>query len=283
MLKTESCQIHDSHRQTPRPSDSVRLGRRRWRTPWFGRSWIFDGGAGVPRAVGPHVEAGGRAGAPASHLVRHQTGGRPNTRFTCARAATTRFSRAFGSTIGVGRWSGSRRRRGWPLASHQQPDLFILGAVPVNFLAKMCHIGADRQWNGAIGVEFVAGADPPSALENRDHTIMRMPVRTAHMTGQPFEHQHVLAGFVRIAIENGGLITSGPIPLPLKLIRQCDADGFGVELLFGGAERARAARGNRQSNSGQHHFRVLHGLLQGPNVWAGRPRHVAGSLTQSRV
>src|SRR5580658_10289320 len=30
MLKTESCQIHDSHRQTPRPSDSVRLaGLRR--------------------------------------------------------------------------------------------------------------------------------------------------------------------------------------------------------------------------------------------------------------
>jgi hypothetical protein len=32
----------------------------------------------------------------------------------------------------------------------------------VNFLAKMRHIGADRQWNGAIGIEFVAGTTASS-------------------------------------------------------------------------------------------------------------------------
>jgi hypothetical protein len=41
--------------------------------------------------------------------------------------------------------------------------------------------GADRQRNGAIGIELVAGTDPPGALEHSDHTIMRMPVGTAHL------------------------------------------------------------------------------------------------------
>src|SRR5260370_2902659 len=49
-----------------------------------------------------------------------------------------------------------------------------------------------------------------------DHAIIGMPMRPAHLSGKPFEHQHVGTGFFRIAVQNGGLEKPGPYVLMFK-------------------------------------------------------------------
>src|SRR5216684_4659176 len=112
----------------------------------------------------------------------------------------------------------ARQGRG-SFAHDDQPGFLVLGAVPMHLLGEMRDERAGGHRYREIRIELVARGDPPGALDHGDEAIVRMKVRAAEVARPEPVHDHVQAGFFRIADEHrlvdaGG---SGRVA-PLELI-----------------------------------------------------------------
>src|SRR3979411_127411 len=87
--------------------------------------------------------------------------------------------------------------------AHDEKDrVLVLGAVPMHLLAEMGHEGAFPHRHRVGGIELVAGADPPGALEHRDEAVVGMEMRAAEIiAGAPFVDDAVQA---RLWVCRGG-------------------------------------------------------------------------------
>src|SRR5262249_5824760 len=142
-----------------------------------------------------------------------------------------------------------RRARGRADADDQDDGFLVLGAVIVHALGPVVDERAGRHRHRRVRIVGAARADPPRALDHGDEAVVRMPVRPAHIAGQPFGQHHVEAAFlVRIALQHRLLDARiVRVVLPRDLIWQLERHGAGIEL-DGAARRDR--RGERHRNSG---------------------------------
>src|SRR5262249_20506178 len=146
--------------------------------------------------------------------------------------------------------AGDERRAGRRADANDQDDgLLVLGAVIVHALGPVIDERAGRHRHRRVRIVGAARADPPRALDHGDEAVVRMPVRPAHIAGQPFGQHHVEAAFlVRIALQHRLLDARiVRVVLPRDLIWQLERHGAGIEL-DGAARRDR--RGERHRNSG---------------------------------
>src|SRR5262249_11667050 len=66
-------------------------------------------------------------------------------------------------------------------ADDQDNRILLLRAVPVHLLAEMGHERPLAHRHRLVGVELVAGADPPGALEHRDEAVVGVEMRAAEI------------------------------------------------------------------------------------------------------
>src|SRR6266571_5279191 len=65
----------------------------------------------------------------------------------------------------------------------------------------MCDERAGGHRHREAGIEFVAGGDPPGALDDGDEAVVRMKVRPAEVARLETVHDHVQPGLFRVADE----------------------------------------------------------------------------------
>src|SRR4051812_41793972 len=65
----------------------------------------------------------------------------------------------------------------WPDPRHLDHDLFIAGAVIMYLPCRVDHHSAGRDGRRCCGIEFLAGAGPPGALDHRADAHLRMRMR----------------------------------------------------------------------------------------------------------
>src|SRR5216683_7053443 len=166
------------------------------------------GGGGVPRTRAPMSSAFSpteiSAGVRSVHQIRVETPpdfeirlfvAGPSIRIfaTCFASCpvTTRriggysslwsvIARAPGSADPLLRLFHPRQGRG-SLAHDDQPGFLVLGAVPVHLLGEVRDERAGRHGDGEVGIELVAGGDPPGAFDHGDEAVIGMEVRPAEI------------------------------------------------------------------------------------------------------
>src|SRR5215471_8212845 len=105
------------------------------------------------------------------------------------------------------------------LAHNKENRVLVLGAIPVHLLAEMGDEGTCWHRYGIGRVKFIAGTDPPRALEHGDEAVVGMKMRaTEVITCEPFVDHDIKAGLFRVADKHRVAVTTGT--LPLDLIRQ---------------------------------------------------------------
>src|SRR5439155_9581634 len=95
--------------------------------------------------------------------------------------------------------SGSRRSH----APHLDDGLLVLGAVVVDLARVMDNVASCGHRHGAVRIELLAGPHPPGAGQYDEEAVVRMKVRAAHVTRQPFEAHDVGARLAGIAEQHG--------------------------------------------------------------------------------
>src|SRR5215831_19603239 len=74
-----------------------------------------------------------------------------------------------------------QRQRSRSFANDEDPGFLVLGAVPMHLLAEMGDETAARHGHHIVFVDFVAGCDPPRALDHGDEAIVGMEMRLAEV------------------------------------------------------------------------------------------------------
>src|SRR5215470_19939051 len=118
--------------------------------------------------------------------------------------------------------------RSWSITDDDDGGFLVaLGAVPVHPLGEVGDVGAGLYRDGQIvGIELVAGADPPGPFEHIDVAVVGMSVRAAEIAFLPGEHLDIELVFARVAGERCGPVAA--VVLPLDLVRQLDGRRRGI-------------------------------------------------------
>src|SRR5215831_1228153 len=126
-------------------------------------------------------------------------------------AATIRLSQqhscSFNYLVGTAEQSEKRLLRFFhpracrgALAHNKENRVLVLGAIPVHLLAEMGDEGTCWHRYGIGRVKFIAGTDPPRALEHGDEAVVGMKMRaTEVITCEPFVDHDIKAGLFRVA------------------------------------------------------------------------------------
>ena len=115
------------------------------------------------------------------------------------------------------------------LAHNKENRILVLGAIPVHLLAEMGDEGTCWHRYGIGRVKFIAGTNPPRALEHRNEAVIGMKMRaTKVVTCEPFVDHDIKARLFRVADEHRAAVTAGT--LPLDLIRQFVDDCRWIQL-----------------------------------------------------
>src|SRR5262249_43779846 len=136
--------------------------------------------------------------------------------------------------MGLPTCSGLVRRvdqseRSRSLANDEDPGFLVLGAVPMHLPAEMRDETAARHGHHIVFVDFVAGCDPPRAVDHGDEAIVGMEMRLAEVAGLESIEDDVEPALGRIALQDDlvGAGGAGRIA-PLVLIGQSVDDGSGI-------------------------------------------------------
>src|SRR5439155_23492827 len=117
---------------------------------------------------------------------------------------------AAGSMSALFGGSGSRRSH----APHLDDGLLVLGAVVMDLARVMDDIASGRHRHGAVRIELLAGPHPPGTGQYDEEAVVRMKVRPAHVTRQPFAAHDVAARPAAVAHPHRLLAPSPPAPHP---------------------------------------------------------------------
>src|SRR5262245_27803057 len=122
-----------------------------------------------------------------------------------------------------------QRQRSRSFANDEDPGFLVLSAVPMHLLAEMGDETAARHGDHVVFVDFVAGCDPPRALDDGDEAIGGMEMRLAEVAGLESIEDDVGSALGRIALQHNlvGAGGTGRIA-PLVLIGQSVDDGGGI-------------------------------------------------------
>src|SRR5262249_5413725 len=88
------------------------------------------------------------------------------------------------------------------LRQRSGPRLLILGVGPMHLLAEMRDETAARHGDHIVFVDFVAGCDPPRALDHGDEAIVGMEMRLAEVAGLESIEDDVGPALGRIALQH---------------------------------------------------------------------------------
>src|SRR5439155_6987028 len=102
-------------------------------------------------------------------------------------------------------------------APHLDDGLLVLGAVVMDLARVMDDIASGGHRHGAVRIELLAGPHPPGTGQYDEEAVVRMKVRPAHVTRQPFEAHDVGARLAGVAEQHGLLVRSGGVPDPFDV------------------------------------------------------------------
>src|SRR5215510_5263515 len=100
----------------------------------------------------------------------------------------------------------------------------------MNLVPVMDDVTSRTHRHSAVGIELLAGPDPPSTRQNHEEAIVGMKMGPTHIAWQPFEAHDVGARLTRIAEQHGRLVGSCLISHPLDFGRSLKIDSRAVDI-----------------------------------------------------